>query len=163
MATGVERQARFRRFALLAVIVLVSSAGAAGAMEASASHDIAIRVAPLAMLDVDNSWRLQSDTTDADGNRAITFVSTYGVTCNVPGSTIWGSLESSVPVGVRVRMQMVSRVGRSTGWHTFSGPSSVELVREPRGAEFSQVEVVVEMDSETSPESVNMEFAFRIE
>jgi hypothetical protein len=163
MATVVAKQTRIRAHAVLAVIMLVGTAGTVSAMEASTSHQVDIRVERVSMLDVDREWRVQSDDTDADGNRTVTLASTYGVTCNVPGSTIRGGLASSVPAGVQVMVQMASGVGRSTGWHRLTGPSSVDLVHDPRGAEFNQVEVVVEIDGQANPESVNMEFAFNIE
>jgi hypothetical protein len=156
-------QAKKRMSAMLAVILLLGSVGFAAAAEDSVSHVVRIQILPVSMLDVDSEWHVQTQQENQNGGRTVELVANYGVSCNVPGSVIWADFSSSIPEGVRVAVRMESTVGTSTGWHDLSGCTSVELVRQPRGAEYNYVLVRVEMDEQVNPCSVQMGFAFRLE
>ena len=142
--------------------MLLVTIGAAAATESSVSHDVNIAIASVRMLEVQQNWETRSSTRDSGGNTVIHLVSRYGVTCNVPDSSIEAVLVSPLPGGVTVRLRMTTTVGTGTGWHNLATNGGTQLVQNPRGAEFNTVEVVVSVPADVDPGSVQLDLSFGI-
>jgi hypothetical protein len=143
--------------------MLIGTAGVAYSASDSVAHEIEVGVGRVSMLEVQKDWQVRSTSVRDDGAREVHLATSYGVTCNVPDSTIQAHLASQLPTGVDVQVRMNSNVGTSEGWRDLSGDSPVVVARDPRGAEYGEVEVVVLVSGDAELASLNLDLSFSIQ